>query len=161
MFWNWGCSVLSLRGRTRVRWLRVPVYSLRKMLRGGTAEALHGRGIRRIHVLCRRHCMCQEKRYFTFILLLSLLFLYFWHSYIICIHTSIKWLSRWAIINCIDKLVCSLNFELDNIYSNVIWKIYLSFVWSWVLSLSSFTVVVDLSKPMTCLHFHSLIYSKY
>ena len=30
-----------------------------------------------------------------------------------------------------------------------------------VLFLSSFTVVVDLSKSTTCLHFHALIYSKY
>ena len=39
--------------------------------------------------------------------------------------------------------------------------ILLSFIWcSRVLFLSSFTVVVELSKSMTCLHFHSFIYSK-
>ena len=37
----------------------------------------------------------------------------------------------------------------------------LSYVSSSVLFFSSFTVVVDLSKSMTCLHFHTLIYSKY
>ena len=37
----------------------------------------------------------------------------------------------------------------------------LSYVSSGVLFCSSFTVVVDLSQPMTCLHFHTLIYSKY
>ena len=38
----------------------------------------------------------------------------------------------------------------------------LSFVWcSTVLFLSSFTVVVGLSKSTTCLHFHTFIYSKY
>ena len=31
----------------------------------------------------------------------------------------------------------------------------------WVLFLSSFTVVVDWSKSTTCLHFYTLIYSKY
>ena len=45
--------------------------------------------------------------------------------------------------------------------ANVTPKIYLSFIWSRVLFLSSFTVVVDLSKSTTCLHFHSFIYSKY
>ena len=45
--------------------------------------------------------------------------------------------------------------------SYVTWKIYLSFVWCRFLFLSSFMVVVDLSKSMTCLHFHTLIYSKY
>ena len=45
-------------------------------------------------------------------------------------------------------------FYLANI--NETRKIYLSFVWSRVLFLSSFTVVVDLSKSTTCLHFHSL-----
>ena len=39
--------------------------------------------------------------------------------------------------------------------------LYLSFVWCRVLFLSSFTVGVDLSKSTTCLHFHTLIYSKY
>ena len=39
--------------------------------------------------------------------------------------------------------------------------ILLSFIWcSRVLFLSSFTVVVKLSKSMTCLHFHSFIYSR-
>ena len=45
--------------------------------------------------------------------------------------------------------------------TNVTQKIYLSFVWSRVLFLSSFMVVVDLSKWTTCLHFHTFIYSKY
>ena len=50
----------------------------------------------------------------------------------------------------------------DNCFHrNLTRKIYLSFVWSRVLFLSSFTVVVDLSKSMTCLHFHSFIYSRY
>ena len=41
-------------------------------------------------------------------------------------------------------------------------KLILSFVWcSRVLFLSSFTVGVNLSKSTTCLHFHTLIYSKY
>ena len=38
--------------------------------------------------------------------------------------------------------------------------IYLSFVWCRVLFLSSFTVVVDLSKSTTCLHSYISIYSK-
>ena len=44
-----------------------------------------------------------------------------------------------------------------------IWKqLYLSVVLCCrVLFLSSFTVVVELSKSTTCLHFHSFIYSKY
>ena len=47
--------------------------------------------------------------------------------------------------------------------SVTIWKrLYLSVVFCCrVLFLSSFMVVVELSKSMTCLHFHSFIYFKY
>ena len=55
-------------------------------------------------------------------------------------------------------------FLLTYFHDNVTtWKrLYLSVVCCCrVLFLSSFTVVVDLSKSTNCLHFHALIYSKY